>query len=115
MVDLAATLVRRGLDARQVRDRMSRAPTPRERERWHALWLLAQGWSANKVAEVLERDAHTIGNWLAALDRDGPAALAFEQTGGPPALDPDAQAGLKVAVQATPGRSASTWPTGTGR
>ena len=41
MVDIAATLVRRGLDARQVRDRMDRAPTPRERERWHALWLLA--------------------------------------------------------------------------
>jgi transposase len=48
------------------------------------LWLLAQGWSANKVAELLERDAHTIGTWLAALNRDGPAALAFEQTGGAP-------------------------------
>src|SRR5215217_3820747 len=59
-------------------------PTPRERERWHALWLLAQGWPASKVAEVLERDAHTIGGWLAAFERDGPAALAFEQTGGPP-------------------------------
>jgi transposase len=47
-----------------------------------ALWLLAQGWSASKVAEMLERDAHTIGVWLAALDRAGPAALAFEQTGG---------------------------------
>jgi hypothetical protein len=43
MVDIAATLVRWGLDARQVRDRMARAPSARERERWHALWLLAQG------------------------------------------------------------------------
>ena len=63
---------------------MYRAPTPRERERWHALWLLAQGWSASKVAEMLERDAHTVGGWLATFERDGPAALAFEQTGGPP-------------------------------
>ena len=68
MVDIARVLTRWELDERQVRDRMYRAPTPRERERWHALWLLAQGWSANKVA----------------FDRDGPAALAFEQTGGPP-------------------------------
>src|SRR3954453_18917190 len=84
MVDIAAALTRWGLDARQVRERMYRAPTPRERERWHALWLLAQGWSANKVAELLERDAHTIGVWLAAFERGGAAALAFEQTGGAP-------------------------------
>ena len=84
MADIAGVLARWELDARQVRDRMYRAPTPRERERWHALWLLAQGWSANKVADLLERDAHTIGGWLAACEHGGPAALAFEQTGGPP-------------------------------
>ena len=84
MVDIAGALTRWGLDVGQVRERMYRAPTPRERERWHALWLLALGWSANQVAEALARDAHTIGGWLAALERDGPAALAFAQTGGPP-------------------------------
>jgi len=84
MGDIGAVLARWELDAGRVRDRMYRAPTPRERERWHALWLLAQGWSAARAAEVLERDPHTIGDWLAAFERDGPAALAFEQTGGPP-------------------------------
>ena len=84
MVDVAGALTRWALDVRQIRERMYRAPTPRARARWHALWLLAQGWPANKVAEVLEREAHTVGGWLAALDRDGPAALAFAQTGGPP-------------------------------
>ena len=84
MVDIAGALTGWGLDARQVRERMYGAPTPRERERWHALWLLAQGWSANRVADMLEREAHTVGSWLAAFDRDGPAALAFEQTGGAP-------------------------------
>jgi len=53
-------------------------------------------------AELLERDAHTIGGWLTAFAQDGPAALAFEQAGCPPALGAEAQAGLKVAVQATP-------------
>ena len=84
MAEMAVVLAHGGLDLRQVRDRMYRAPTPRERERWHALWLLAQGWSANKVAALLDRDAHTIGRWLAAFERDGPATLTFEQTGGPP-------------------------------
>ena len=84
MSDIEAGLARWGMELRQVRERMYRAATPRERERWHALWLLAQGWPANQVAEVLERDPHTIGSWLAAFDRDGPAALAFEHTGGSP-------------------------------
>ena len=72
------------LDIRTVRERMYRAPTPRERERWHALWLLARGWSAAQVADALERDAHTIGDWLADFKRVGPAGMAFEQTGGSP-------------------------------
>ncbi len=84
MGDMGAVLARWELDAGRVRERMYRAPTPRERERWHALWLLAQGWSANKVADLLERDPHTIGGWLAAFAQDGPATLAFEQTGGSP-------------------------------
>ena len=72
------------LDLKAVRERMYRAATPRERERWHAVWLLARGWSAAQVAEALERDAHTIGDWVAAFREQGPAGLAFEQTGGPP-------------------------------
>jgi transposase len=72
------------LDMRQVREQMYRAPTPRERERWHALWLLARGWSAAQVAEALERDPHTIGEWVAAFGRGGPAGRIFEPTGGSP-------------------------------
>ncbi len=86
MTDITAALMRWEVDLRQVRDRMYRAPTPCERERWHALWLLARGWAANKVTELLERDAHTSGAWLAAFPRDGPATLACEQTSGPPML-----------------------------
>jgi transposase len=84
MNDIQAGLARWGLDLGQVRERVYRAATPRERERWHALWLLAQGWSANKVAAVLDRDAHTIGGWLTAFCERGPATLAFAHTGGSP-------------------------------
>ena len=86
--DVAALLGRWEVNMRQVRERMYRAPTPRERERWHALWLLAHGWTAAAVAAALERDPHTIGEWLDAFGRTGPAALAFEQTGGPPPPSP---------------------------
>ena len=72
------------LDAGDLRRRMYWAPTPRERERWHALWLLVQGWTAVAVAEGLGRDAHTIGRWVAVFGEDGPAAMAFEQSGGSP-------------------------------
>lgn len=84
MADVSELLTRWQLDLRAVREQAYRAPTPRERERWHALWLLGRGWSAVQVAEALERDAHTIGDWLGDFERLGPAGLAFEQTGGAP-------------------------------
>lgn len=84
MEDVNGLLGQWQLDMRAVRERMYRAPSPRERERWHALWLLSRGWSAVEVAQALERDAHTIGDWLADFRRVGPAGLTFEQSGGPP-------------------------------
>ena len=47
-------------------------PTPRERERWHALWLLAQGWtSSTTTAQALQRDPYTIGPLLQAQEGVG--------------------------------------------
>ena len=72
------------MNTRDLHRRMILAPTPRERERWHAVWLLAQGWTASSTAEALGRDPHTIGRWAAAFREGGPEALIFEQTGGSP-------------------------------
>jgi len=90
MDDIHATLKRWQLDSKAVRERMYRAATPRERERWHAIWLLTRGWTASQVAEALERDAHTVGDWVADLEQRGPTGLTFERTGGspPPSLRP---------------------------
>jgi hypothetical protein len=82
--DLAGALVRWQLDLPAVRTLVYRAPTPRERERWHALWLLARGWTAADVAAALERDPHTIGEWRAGFCREGPASITFGHTGGSP-------------------------------
>ena len=72
------------LDVKQVRDNVYRAATPRERERWHAVWLLSRGWSTEQVAEALERDVRTIAEWVSNFARRGPAGMTFEQTGGSP-------------------------------
>ena len=82
------------LDLAGVRSRMYLAPTPRERERWHALWLLCRGLTASGTAQALGRDAHTIGRWAAAFGEGGPAALIFEQTGGSPRTWRDATGGV---------------------
>jgi transposase len=82
--ELEEALSRWQVDAAAVRERMYRALTPRERERWQALWLALQGWSTARVATALGRDPHTVGSWLAGFCRDGPAALAFVHTGGSP-------------------------------
>lgn len=84
MNDVLALFEHWHVDLRHVREQVYRAPTPRERERWHALWLLARGWSQAQVADALERDAHTVGEWVERFRQSGPTGLVFEQTGGSP-------------------------------
>ena len=75
------------MEVKDLRRRMILAPTPRERERWYAILLLAQGWTSSATAQALERDPHTIGRWVSAFGKGGPAALIFEQSvGSPPPL-----------------------------
>ena len=94
------------LDLAGVRSRMYLAPTPRERERWHALWLLCRNMTASATAHALGRDAHTIGRWATAFSEGGPAALIFEQSGGsPPPSKRAQQAALSAAVQELPAKS----------
>jgi transposase len=84
MYDILAVLGRWQMNLEQVRERVYRAPTPRERERWHALWLLARGWSVEQVAEALGREERTIADWERDFQEHGPDGVAFEQTGGSP-------------------------------
>ena len=82
--ELTGAFARWGVDPAAVRTLVYRAPTPRERERWHALWLLARGWTAAEVAVALGRDPHTVGEWRARFCRGGPASIAFARSGGSP-------------------------------
>ena len=94
------------MEVKDLRRRMILAPTARERERWYAILLLAQGGTASATAQALERDPHTIGRWASAFGEGGPEALIFEQTGGSrPALGKTQQAELRAAVQESPAKS----------
>lgn len=84
MIGIERLLQQWKMDERAVRERMYGAATARERERWHALWLLGRGWSEAQVASALEHDPHTVGAWVNAFGERGPASLAFEQSGGSP-------------------------------
>jgi transposase len=84
MNDMLVMLGHWQMDVNQVREHVYRAPTPRERERWHAIWLLASDWSPEQVAKALERDVRTISDWLADFQERGPAGVSFEQSGGSP-------------------------------
>ena len=61
------------MEVKDLHRRMILAPTPRERERerWYAILLLAQGLTAAATAEALERP-HTIGRWASAVGEGGP-------------------------------------------
>ena len=61
MKDIGALLRQWDVDERGVRERMHRAATPRERERWHALWLLSRGWSEARVGGIGARPPYDWG------------------------------------------------------
>ena len=46
--------------------------------------MVVEGRSVTQVAEALERDSHTIGDWLSGFRRAGAQGLVFEHTGGSP-------------------------------
>ena len=53
--EINQSLERWQMGVKDLRRRMILAPTPRERQRWQAVWLLAQGCPAAATAEALER------------------------------------------------------------
>ena len=90
-------------DAKGLRLRMILAPTPRERERWYALLLLAQGWTASSTADALERDPTYHRTMGRRLRRGRAHSLDIRAVRGfPPVLGEAEQAALKGAVQELP-------------
>ena len=83
MTDIVQLLERWQLDVGDLRERMYRAPTPGSESDGMGYGCWPKG-SATQVAEALEREPHTIGNWLDNFRQGGAQGLVFEQTGGSP-------------------------------
>ncbi len=100
------------MEVKDLRRRMILAPTPRER--WYAIWLVAQGWTASATAEALEGDPHTIGgrnrwtttnHWVNDLGNQHCGPDIRTDRWFPPALDQAQQEELREAVEQPPATS----------
>ena len=56
----------------------------RSRERFLALYDIAQGACATQVAMRTARHPQTVMGWLHTYNNHGPAALSYQRTGGRP-------------------------------
>ena len=91
------------MGVKDLRRRVILAPTPRERERWYAILLLAQGLTAAATAEALGAGPphyRTLGIGLRRGRACGPDIRADRWF--PPALDQAQQEELKGAVEQPP-------------
>src|SRR4051794_22645214 len=85
------------------------APHARTRERALALYDIAQGSCATRVAGRTGRHPQTVMGWVHAYNAQGPDALGFRRTGGRPPLCAQIAAALRDAVCAAQ-RTAATPP-----
>ena len=91
------------MDVGGVHRRLILAPAPMERVRWHAIWLLAQGWTAFATADELGRSpTPSDGGFQPSVWTDHPPPW---RSGRPHVLSTVGEAqqeGLKGAVQELP-------------
>ena len=92
MPEMGALLEKWRMDEAEVRRRMYRAPTSRERERWHAIWLLAQGWTGRRWAEPWSGMAIRLANGVKPSLRAVPKGWFLSRLVVPPALDVEQRA-----------------------
>ena len=70
------------------------APHARTRERSLALYEIAQGSCATRVAARTGRPPQTVMEWLHAYNAQGPEALVYRRTGGRPPFAPGSRPAL---------------------
>jgi transposase len=70
------------LDIDDLRKLSLESDKPRTRERFLALYLIAQGSCATRVASQVGRDPQTLMKWVHLFNSKGPEALYYKKTGG---------------------------------
>src|SRR4051812_22739635 len=88
---LRVDYTRWGGTAEDLRRLAMSAPHARTRERALALYDIAQGSCATRVAARTGRHPQTVMGWVHAYNAQGPDALGFRRTGGRPPFAPRSQ------------------------
>src|SRR4051794_11054690 len=93
-----------------------RADHPRTRERFLALSLIADGThNASSWADQFGRQDDTVLRWLRTYNTEGPDAMTYRRTGGPPPLLRPTKPGNSSRPSPTPSRSTTDCPVTAGR
>jgi transposase len=73
-------------DAESLRAQGLRAEHPRTRERFMALYEIAQGRNATQVGLKTLRNPQTVMRWVHQYNELGPEAMQYRRSGGHPPL-----------------------------
>jgi hypothetical protein len=73
-----------GQTPEDLRQLATRAPHPRTRERFLALYEITHASCATRVAPQTRRHPQTVMEWVHLYNTRGPEALAYRRTGGRP-------------------------------
>ena len=69
-----------------LREQALKAPHPRTRERFMALFEIVRGSNATLVGLARGRNPQTVMDWVHRYNKQGPSALRYQRTGGAPPL-----------------------------
>jgi hypothetical protein len=79
---LSVEYARWGQTPEDLRQLATSAPHPRTRERFWALYEIAEESCATRVASRTRRHPQTVMEWVHLYNTRGPEALAYRRTGG---------------------------------
>jgi transposase len=68
-----ANLPRKAVD--RLRRSYKQTKSPKEKERYHALWLKARGYKREEICELLGIGSRTLGRWIQKYNRSGLTSL----------------------------------------
>lgn len=85
---LRVNLAKWGQSLHDLRLFAQEAPHPRTRERFLALYDIARGKSATRVARLIGREDETVQDWVHRYNEHGAPALIYRRTGGRPPFVP---------------------------
>jgi transposase len=93
------------LNEAELKARYEASNETREARRWHALWLIAQGYGTTQVSEVLGLSAYAVRRIITRYNSKGPDGVRDGRRSNPgrsPRLDQEQKARLLEALRAAP-------------